>query len=163
MSARHTHVPRGQTLVEFALVIPVFILLLFGLLDLGRAVYSNNTLSQAAREGARLAAVEANWVGKSGSDCTAPTCPATTLGLKADVTTAVNHMAVGLGVISSSQVTLTCDSRPSTGPSPDCALNNGTTNIVTVRVTYTYQPMTPILGQLFSSIGLAASASMTIN
>ncbi len=53
----------GQALVEFALVIPVFLFILFGLLDVGRLVYTNSTLSQAAREGARLAAAEAGWIG----------------------------------------------------------------------------------------------------
>ena len=55
-------------MVEFALVLPVFILLLFGLLDVGRYVYMNSVLSQAAREGARVAAAEASWIGKTISD-----------------------------------------------------------------------------------------------
>jgi Flp pilus assembly protein TadG len=48
---------RGQALVEFALVIPIFLLLLFAIFDLGRAVFAYNTLTSAAREGARLAIV----------------------------------------------------------------------------------------------------------
>jgi Flp pilus assembly protein TadG len=48
---------RGQALVEFALVIPLFLLLLVGLFDLGRAVFAYNTLTNAAREGARTAIV----------------------------------------------------------------------------------------------------------
>ena len=48
---------RGQALVEFALVIPIFLLMLIALFDLGRAVFAYNTLTNAAREGARLAAV----------------------------------------------------------------------------------------------------------
>ena len=48
---------RGQTLVEFALVLPVFILVLVSLFDLGRGVFAYNTLTNAAREGARLAIV----------------------------------------------------------------------------------------------------------
>jgi Flp pilus assembly protein TadG len=48
---------RGQALMEFALVIPIFLLLLVGLFDLGRGVFSYNTLTNAAREGARLAIV----------------------------------------------------------------------------------------------------------
>ena len=40
----------GQSLVEFALVFPVFLLLIFGLIDMGRFAYMNSTLSQAARE-----------------------------------------------------------------------------------------------------------------
>jgi Flp pilus assembly protein TadG len=48
---------RGQSLVEFALVIPLFILLLVAVFDLGRAVFAYNTLTNAAREGARMAIV----------------------------------------------------------------------------------------------------------
>lgn len=47
----------GQSLVEFALVLPVFILVLVSLFDLGRGVFAYNTLTNAAREGARLAIV----------------------------------------------------------------------------------------------------------
>lgn len=60
---------RGQSLVEFALVLPIFVLLLFGVVDAGRLVYTNAALSQAAREGARLAAAEAAWIGLSGPGC----------------------------------------------------------------------------------------------
>ena len=48
---------RGQALVEFALVIPLFLLMMLALFDLGRAVFAYNTLTNAAREGARLAIV----------------------------------------------------------------------------------------------------------
>jgi len=49
--------PRGQAMVEFALVIPVFILLMVGIFDLGRVIWVNDTLSTAAREAARYAIV----------------------------------------------------------------------------------------------------------
>lgn len=48
---------RGQALVEFALIIPLFLLIMVALFDLGRAVFAYNTLTNAAREGARLAIV----------------------------------------------------------------------------------------------------------
>ncbi len=48
---------RGQALVEFALVIPIFLLMMVALFDLGRAVFAYNTLTNAAREGARIAIV----------------------------------------------------------------------------------------------------------
>lgn len=47
----------GQALVEFALVIPLFLLLLFGIVDFGRYVYTANGLNQAAREAARVGSV----------------------------------------------------------------------------------------------------------
>lgn len=49
---------RGQSLVEFALVFPIFVFLLFGLIDLGRYVYVTNSFNQSAREAARFGAVE---------------------------------------------------------------------------------------------------------
>lgn len=48
---------RGQALVEFALVIPIFILLLVGLFDIGRAVWNYSTVANAAREAVRVAVV----------------------------------------------------------------------------------------------------------
>jgi Flp pilus assembly protein TadG len=47
----------GQTLVEFALILPIFLLLLVSIFDLGHVVWSNDALSNAAREGARYAIV----------------------------------------------------------------------------------------------------------
>ena len=55
ITTRRRH--RGQALVEFALTIPIFLLLLVALFDLGRAVFAWNTLANAAREGARTAIV----------------------------------------------------------------------------------------------------------
>ena len=50
-------------------MLPVFLLLVFGLLDVGRLVYTNAALSQAAREGARLAATEAARIGQVQGAC----------------------------------------------------------------------------------------------
>jgi Flp pilus assembly protein TadG len=49
--------PRGQSLVEFALVFPIIVLLIMGFAEIGRAVYAFNTIANAARQGARVAAV----------------------------------------------------------------------------------------------------------
>ena len=57
----HRRASRGQALVEFAIVAPVFFLLLFGIIDLGRYVYVTNAFGQAAREGARYGVVQ-NWI-----------------------------------------------------------------------------------------------------
>jgi Flp pilus assembly protein TadG len=47
----------GQALVEFALVLPVLLMLILGLFDVARAVWQENTLAYAAREGTRFAIV----------------------------------------------------------------------------------------------------------
>jgi TadE-like protein len=51
---------RSQALIEFALVSPVLLLLLFGIVDIGRAVFYYDTLNHAAREGARTAVRASN-------------------------------------------------------------------------------------------------------
>lgn len=48
---------RGQALVEFALVLPVFLMLLMGVFDLGRGIYMYNGVAEAAREIARVTSV----------------------------------------------------------------------------------------------------------
>ena len=48
---------RGQSLAEFALVLPIFLLIVMALFDIGRGVFIYNGLTNAAREAARLAIV----------------------------------------------------------------------------------------------------------
>jgi Flp pilus assembly protein TadG len=46
---------RGQSLVEFALVLPIFMLIVFGIIDGGRVVFANNDMAQSTRNVARVA------------------------------------------------------------------------------------------------------------
>jgi Flp pilus assembly protein TadG len=69
---------KGAAIVEFALVVPLLLLLLWGIVDIGRAFYTLNNLASAVREGARSAAVMA----------TDPTVAANTTLIKTTVTTA---------------------------------------------------------------------------
>lgn len=48
---------RGQAIVEFALILPIFLLIVFGTLDLGRIVFLKAVLENAVREGARAGMV----------------------------------------------------------------------------------------------------------
>jgi hypothetical protein len=48
---------RGQAVTEFAIVLPLFVIFIFGIIDLGRAIYIYNGVSQASREIARAASV----------------------------------------------------------------------------------------------------------
>ena len=48
---------RGSVAVEFALLLPILLLLVFGIIDFGRAISYQITLTQAAREGARVASL----------------------------------------------------------------------------------------------------------
>jgi TadE-like protein len=48
---------KGQALVEFALILPIFAMMVFGVIEFGRAFYTVHMLSNAAREGARTASL----------------------------------------------------------------------------------------------------------
>jgi len=48
---------RGSNLIEFALTLPLLLWIMFGVFDLGRAVFAQNVISNAAREGARYAII----------------------------------------------------------------------------------------------------------
>jgi len=50
---------RGQSLVEFALLVPIFLLLVFAIVDFGMGFHAWITVTNSAREGARLGAVGA--------------------------------------------------------------------------------------------------------
>lgn len=49
---------RGAAVVEFAIVAPLFILLLFGMIEFGRMIMVQQVLTNASREGARRAIIE---------------------------------------------------------------------------------------------------------
>ena len=158
---------RGQTLVEFALVLPVFLLTLFGLIDMGRFVYLNSTLSQAAREAARVASVEASYVGSTKANCGAaggPVCPATVAVLRTDALNGANRMMAPFGSVAAADLYTSCDlnSAPAPVTTQTCAYRNPA-GLVSVRVVSVFRPFTPVISSLFPSITTQASATMVIN
>ena len=54
---------KGQNLVEFALVVPMLLLLVFGIAEFGRAWMTRNILTGAAREAVRIAVVPSGTIG----------------------------------------------------------------------------------------------------
>ena len=156
----------GQALVEFALVLPIFVALVLGLIDGARLVFANNTVSQAAREAARLAAVQAAYIGATGSACTAPVCPASPSAFAADVLAAANRMTVVVGQVPAGDLSITCTAL---GGAPtgawtggnNCASANTSGNVVSVRIVVPITPLTPLFGPVYPS-SLSASASMAI-
>ena len=57
MMIAHRSRQRGQELVEYALALPLFLLLVMGILDIGRATYYYSSIHNSAREGARYGVV----------------------------------------------------------------------------------------------------------
>lgn len=117
------HDERGQSLVEFALVLPILMLLLVGTVDVARAFQSSVALGNAVREAARDAIVR-------GSESSTPWGPSAN---DAAVTTAVRSRAVGLVA---QDITVT-----SSWP----AGNNGRGSEVQIQATYTFRPIASTL------------------
>jgi len=87
---------RGQTLVEFAIVLIPFLFMLMGVLDLGRGIYTNNGVAQAAREIARVTSVH---------QCTGACTSATWSAETAEVVSTQQNLVPGL---TPSNVTIDC-------------------------------------------------------
>lgn len=132
--------PRGQSLVEFALILPVFVLVLVGLFDVGRAVYAFNTVSNAAREGARVAIVNQT---ESGIDA-----EAIRMGVSLDLTA------------SDVTVSYVNDDLTSGAPCNSSPPQNGC--IAQVTVTYSYNAATPLIGSLLGPLELTSTARMPV-
>jgi Flp pilus assembly protein TadG len=154
-------------LVEFALVIPIFMLVVLGLIDTARLVYMNSTISQAAREGARVGSVESSYRGSSDSGCGSyggPTCPGSDSALLADIRTGANRMMVPFGTVAN--VYMSCVTSTGTPPSGSWTssgcTSNSSGNVISVRVTAEFHPLTPFLSDMIG-LTLSGSATMTIN
>jgi len=168
---------RAQALVEFALIAPIFFLLLFAIVEFGRAVYYIQVLNNAAREGARYAIVHGN----ESTDPTGPPpgFPIATNGdpYAGDVKVAVRNYAFGVvGTTGTADFVVTvCYIQPASGPMYVCPDNNagndmGTGNNgrsnppqnVSVTVKYTYKPIIAAVVPL-PTFTLTGGSTLVIN
>ena len=133
---------RGQTLVEFAMVLPIVVAIMLALFDLGRAVYSSNTLAQAARSAARTAIVNQNVTNVRNSAIAA----APTLALKS------SNIDVCFKTAMSSQTN--CAS--STDDCPQLSRTIGC--LAFVRTHIDYVPMTPVISLIWPSFALESTS-----
>jgi len=134
----------GQGLTEFALVLPVLLLLILGVADLGRAVYAYNTIANAARTGARVAIVDQNL----GSDCVANPGVAKC---------AAANQAVALGILSTS-VTVTFRAYDLSAACSPIAIGC----VAEVTVPYTYTAVTPVISALVGSITMSSTSRVPV-
>jgi Flp pilus assembly protein TadG len=149
-------------------VLPVFLFLLFAVIDGGRYVYLNSTLSNAAREGARLGSVEASWRGSADASCGAtagPVCPATDAVLMAHITAAANRQMAPFGAVTG--IFLSCvastDAPPSGAWTGSACTANTAAGRISVRVTYVWRAITPFISSAMGAITTTASTTVTIN
>jgi hypothetical protein len=145
-SQRGRHKRPGQALVEFALVAPLFFVLLFAIVEAGRFIFYYETLNNATREGARYAIVNgANTLGCP----TGPPAPGTSAcdPTGEDVKARVREAA--FGVITGITVT------------PTWFSDNGRGSTVTVAASFTYRSLIPLVP--LPPITVATESSLVVN
>jgi len=154
---------RGQALVEMALITPLLVFILLGIVDLGRAYYQYTVMTNAVREGARYAAV--NWSNSSGggaaTNSNAASAPFNSVqgrmqyvGNTAGVSFVndASHMAVMYYDGTSAALTQCAHWNAATntivqdGGYPVSQPRTG--DLVRVRLGYTFTPIVPILSQV---------------
>lgn len=145
----HDSPSRGQALAEFALVAPIFFLLLFSIIDFGRYVYYVQILNNAAREGARYAIVH----GSNGLPSSGPPAPGFSSSdpTAADVTAVAKRHAIG---VVGSTVVLRIGAEY-----PD--LYNRRGDRVTVSIEYDFDSMIPVVP--LPPITITGESTLVIN
>jgi PKD repeat protein len=134
-SRHHRERTRGQSLVELALIAPVFILLLLTAIDLGRLLYSQIVISNAAKEGALVASQGGTYQNNSPcSDTNTVMCGVLT------------EAKGGFVEVEQARVTLT----PATCVK-DAQYPPGGPPNVSVEVTAPFRVVTPIIGSIIGS------------
>ena len=135
---------RGDSLVEFGIAISLLLMLVFGIIDFSRALYSYHFVSSAAQQGARYATVRgADWPSACAS-ATSYSCQASTANIK----TYVQSLA-SMGITPANvTATPTWPQQNVNGASTGC--NTTATQadqgcVVKVQVTYTFHFFLPYL------------------
>lgn len=147
---------RGQSLVEFALVFPIIVLLVVAFVEVGRAVFAWNTIANAARQGARVAAVN-QLADVTECDETRP------IEDPYDPHWSFKGCALLAGKtigITSSDVSIAYDKPPDTTLECDPTLHVGC--IAAVTVSYDFEISTPFVNWLIGPFTMSQTSEMPI-
>jgi len=132
---------RGQALVEFSLTVLIFLVMLMGIFDLGRAIYMYNGVAEAAREIARVTSVH----------------PGAVLGNSAETTAVVNTQK---GLIPNlGNPTFACRNIDNTAVAGSCKAPD---HSVRVTISAVYTPATPVLSFL-GNITVSSTSSAKVH
>jgi Flp pilus assembly protein TadG len=144
---------RGQALTEVALVAPLFFLMVFGTIDIGRAIWANDAVANAAREGARYASVHAGFLDEA------------QLATKDEIKAHALNFVIAAGASPSATVcfaqaaTLANQGAGCTGDVDEAGMEYERGNLVTVRVT-SHVPV--ILGSFFGAGNWTVTGESTV-
>lgn len=149
-----TRSARGQTLAEFALVAPLFFLLIFGVIDYAWLMFAQSNIQQAIDDGGRYASTGQESGGS---------------GTRISSIVAKVQSEINVPGVSASNMTI-CSVPPGGGTSScwNSGLNNGNTGAAggpeyteTLTLTTTLPLMTPLIGRFFPAAGYTFTSSTT--
>jgi Flp pilus assembly protein TadG len=142
---------RGASLLESAAMISVLLLMMFGVVGFGTALYTYHFVSNTAREATRWASVRgATCGGLSGG------CPAA----DADVNTYVQNLSTGIGLDPTKVTTTTTWVAPPNNLAACASQHNSPGCVVKVQVQYSFQFLFPLLPSGFT---MQSTAQMVIS
>lgn len=132
----------GQSMVEFAMVVPLFFLLVFGIFDFGHLFYVQMTLQNALRQAGRYA-VTGNHITNAGTT--------TPLSRIDSIKQIAQNAAVGLNVGNIMISTIDANGMPVNSGS---LAAGGPGSTVIISLTENLQLFTPLIGQFFGPNGI---------
>ena len=147
------HRSRGQALVEFALVIPLFLILLFGIIDVARYVYTNNAVGNGAREAARSGSVGI----RPSPDCDGLTRQACVIAIAGSRSWGIPATAI--------TTTVACQRYPAGVSTPTAIAVSAcrSNDLLTVRSSVNFTLVTPVIAQFFGSLTVTGDSQVTVN
>ena len=148
----------GAAAVEFALIVPILLILVFGIIDFGLAMYSQTMVGNAAREGVRTASLEGTQLNAEFAVSQALTG---IIGTKPLVVTDPSAVAYGFQVKCTIANGTWCTGWSANGGGTTPAPQGAT---VSVTITYSYKWLTPIqiVKGIPSSLKITRTSTMVV-
>ena len=137
--------PLGQSFVEFALILPVFLVILSAAIDLGRLAYARVTIANVARE-ASFQAAQTPTSYLAGQPCTSGIEKANMV-----ICRAILESTGSVITVAPADIVLTC--------TPTCDKTMG--NTVTVKATGRFNLVTPVIAVFFGGTTITFSSTAT--
>ena len=144
---------RGAALIEFALVLPLLLVLIFSIVDFGLYFFIEHTLQFATREGVRLALVGRTLNDASGNPLTREESIIQTIKAKASIAIDPSQLQISIFPVAADYTDpLDWQNTQDAG---------GAGSYMRVATRYSYQFITPLLGGLVNNGRLAIKAQAT--
>ena len=143
----------GQSMVEFAVTLSVFLTAIFTLIEICLIFYTYSTISECAREGTRYAIVRGSTCVTGGTTGAGASCTATASAINSYVSS-IGYPNVGGGTMSVN-TTYSAD-----GINYSTTGNNAPTDMVRVKITYVFPVKLPFVPR--NSLTLSAQSQLTI-